>query len=269
MSKGTTRWIAVLVAASLPTITLGDAPLPNQAAIAVEDQQGNRQLQHWRAAKPTVSNMKERAVPARAEFAGAELWLIHEPGTDPNKVATTAFERAGMKNVAVAVHAPGNPAAMKVLDSHPESSVDVVVVTGELAGQRARGIGLLLYGGSGDGAPSTGVHAFMAPIPAFEALGGYAVVAVKFLQASASPGADMREDGTLALPAAARRLNEFFSAWVEGYVIPMLAMSMQMQMQSIQNMQSWNNAMNACAGDSSCSVVPSSDGSGNWEAQVR
>ncbi|MEM1261259.1 MAG: hypothetical protein AAGH76_02555 [Pseudomonadota bacterium] len=261
--------LAPLLAAFGATTVHGESRLPNQPAIATEDDSGNRQLQHWTATEPTASKMKERAVPNRAEFAGAELWLMHEPGKDPQQVAVAAFARAGMQNVVVAAHAPGNPAAMHVLDSHPESSADVVMVTGEISGNDARGIALLLYGGSGDGPTESGVHAFMAPAPVFEALGGYAIVAVKWLQASASIDSDMREDGAMAPLAASRRLNEFFAAWVEGFVMPMLAMSMQMQMQSIQSMQSWSNAMNTCAGDASCSVVPSADGSGNWEAQTQ
>lgn len=242
--------------------------LPNQPALATEDDYGTRTLMHWSAAEVTVSQMKERFLPDNPAFEGAEVWLIQVDQRDAASAARTAYRQAGMDNVKVVASVLCNPVAVDVLDTHPDAAGHVIMVTGELNGTPARGIALMLYGtDSATGNMINSVHAFVAPEQIFVALGGYAIPAVKWLQASAGPDEDMRVDGSLSPQQAVERLGLFFAVWVENYVIPMLAMSVQMQMQSISNMQSWNNAMNSCAGDPGCTVSLSTDGSGNWEAQ--
>ncbi len=237
--------------------------------MAVEDDYGNRTLVNWSAQSPTISQMTKRWVPDNPVFAGAEVWLVRVQHADPDVAAIEAFTRAGFSDVSVLARAQGNPEAMKVLDAHPDAVAHSVMVEGMQDGMSARGIALVAYGKGEDGELVSSVHGFMAPDDVFVALGGFAIPAVQWLQASASPDEDMREDGSLSPQEAVNRLSLFFGVWVLEYVVPMLQMTMQMQLQSIQNMQSWNNAMNACAGDPGCTVTPSSDGSGNWEAVIK
>lgn len=252
-----------LIAQAQPTA----AQLPDQPALATVDDYGNRTLTYWSAAEVAVPQMKERLVPDNPAFKGAEVWLISVNEQDAKSAAMTAYRQAGMQGVRVVASTLCNPSAMKVLDAHPEAAAHVVMVTGELRGVSALGIALVVYGtDSQTGAMISSVHSFVAPEQVFIALGGYAIPAVRWLQASASPDEDMRVDGALPPQQAVDRLGLFFAVWVEDYVIPMIAMSAQMQMQSIQNMQSWNNAMNSCNGDPGCTVTLSTDGSGNWEA---
>ena len=239
------------------------ADYPNQPAIPIEDENGDRRLQHWSEGTPTDPRMTGISLPDNPAYAGASIWMVKLPRQAAESAAKTGFEAAGMKKVKIIATADGNPAAMKVLDNSETAEAKVVMVDGVIGDEGSRGIALILRG-QNNGTEKSTVHGFLAPTDAFVALGGFAVPAVQWLQASAEPGDDMSLDGALPPQQAVNKLRDFFTVWVSDYVIPMLGITMQMQMQSIQSMQSWNNAMNACAGDSSCTVVPQADG--NWEA---
>ncbi|MEM7763356.1 MAG: hypothetical protein AAF290_04695 [Pseudomonadota bacterium] len=213
--------------------------------------------------------MSERILPDNPAFDGAEVWLMLSQGETLPNAAVAAFREAGLQDARIIASSPCNPVAVDVLDSAPGSEGAVVMVAGTLNGNAARGIGIVLFGSDDEHGAHANVHAFMAPEDAFIALGGFAVPAVRWLMASTAPDEDMTIDGSLSPQAATARLSEFFSMWVEHWLVPMLAMTLQSQMQSIQNMASWNNAMSACAGDANCTVIEANDGSGNWEAVTR
>jgi hypothetical protein len=241
--------------------------LPNQLAIAEENQSGTRVMQDWSLVNPTAVEMTERQTPDNPAFAGAELWRIGLPSAEPDLAAVTAFSLAGMVNPKLIAQTALNHDAIDVLDSHPDAKGHAVMVSGFIRGEPAHGIAISLYGSTDESNRRTGVHAFMAPEEKFEALGGFSIVVAKWFHASASPGEDMKIEGSLPPQAATNRMAIFFNRWVEAYVIPIMGMTMQMQMQSIQQMSSWNNAMNACNGDPSCTVTQ--DGFGNWSANQR
>lgn len=245
------------------------AALPNQPAMAEEDQNGNRMLIGWSVAELTASNMKERQTPDSEAFQGAELWMQSVPSSDTAQATLSAFDAAGMQDARIISRTSLSPDGINVLDSHPDANGEAIMVEGTLGDSPAYGITISLYGSTDGSHRSAGVHAFMAPKDQFRALGGFSLVAVKWFQASASPDEDMRIEGALEPQAATDRLALFFNTWVERYVVPMMGMSMQIQMQTIQNMQTWNNAMNACADDPGCSVVPMNDGSGGWTTRRR
>ena len=271
-TRATTLTLALLFAVIGVAGTIASTktnPLPNQPALP-HASEGRPALDGWQPAAVSWPKAEVHITPENPAFAGAHSWLQHEVGSDPERAAITAFTSAGMRDIKVSARRPCSPDAVAVLDANPEASGVVVMVSGVVDGKASRGIALVLRGSSEGDTPGTAsAHAFMAPQSVFEALGGYAIVAVRWLQASATPQSDMSEDGLLAPQAAVDRLSLFFTTWITDYVIPMMGMALQSQLQTIQNMQSWNNAMNACAGSSNCSVVPSSDGSGAWQAQTR
>lgn len=241
--------------------------LPNQPAIGIEDEFGTRSIQYWSAADVHSHKMRVRSTPDNPAFAGAEVWQMEIEVQSATEATMEAFSIAGMKDIKVLALFPCNPEATKVLDSHPEAVAHTIMISGNIKGRSAQGIALVVYGQDEDDRFSSGVHGFMAPTEIFQALGGYAIPAVKWLQASAQPNENMLADGTLTPKKAVARLGLFFSTWVKEYVIPMVMLSTQIQLQTIRSMESWNNAMNSCAGASNCIVVEATDGSGNWEAQ--
>jgi hypothetical protein len=255
----------ISAAVAMPIYAGATDSLPNQPARPIEDSDGVRMLSNWSVASVTSPHMKRRELPENPAFKGSEIWLMDVDEKPFDAVTKRTFFSAGMQDVSLLASARCNPNAVAVLDSDDQAHCYAVMVSGKLSDKDARGIALILYG-SLDGSPmSSTVHAFMAPKANYEALGGFAIIAAKWLEASAAPDENMLLEGRLEPQAAVNRLSLFFSAWVEHHVIPMMAMSMQMEAQSIQQMQSWNSAMNACGADPSCSVSPLSDGSGNWE----
>lgn len=244
--------------------------LPNQRAVLIEDYDGSSYLEGWSTRPPTTEQMYDRYAPDNPAFRGAETWKIPVEDSDLKRGTLTAFAAAGMQNPKIIAFEYGNPSAMGVLDSHPDANMASIMVRGRINGAEARGIAINIFGSSTTEPPTTAtVQAFMAPKPIFEALGGMAVPGVWWLSGMTAPDENMLEDGTLPPDEAVAKLNKFFAAWIEYYVIPMMAMTLQTQMQSIQNMQSWTNSMNACAGDPNCSVVPMNDGSGGWTTQQK
>lgn len=239
-------------------------PFPNQPAMVAEDDSGKRILKGWREADITIDEMTERQVPTHPIFAGAQLWLLKTAERDPKQATENAFNSAGLKNAQLIAQTELSPDAIDVLDSHPQAQGHAVMLEGKISGEQAYGIAMVLYGSTDTSQRSSSIHAFVAKKDQFEALGGFSIVAAKWLHASAAPNEDMRIEGRLAPQAATNRLALFFNKWTEAYVIPMMGLTMQMQMQSIQHMSSWNNAMNACGGSSSCTVTQ--DGTGNWNA---
>lgn len=232
--------------------------------MAEENDDGNRIMVGWSESNTVLAGMTERQMPNNPIFSGAELWKIKTSERDPKTAAINAFNAAGLKGSKLIAKTGLNPDAIDVLDRHPLANGSTVMLEGEISGAQAYGIALILYGSTDGTSRQTTVHAFMAPKDKFKALGGFSIIAAKWLHASALQGEDMSIEGSLAPQLATNRLALFFNKWVEAYVIPMMGLTMQMQMQSIQQMSSWNNAMNACGGNASCTI--SQDSAGNWSA---
>ena len=240
--------------------------LPNQPAIAKEDASGARVMVGWSIAPKTISGMKDRQTPDHPAFDGAELFHLSVNDQNSDAAAVTAFEKAGMSRPRQIAKTPLLPAAVSVLDSHTDAEGHAVMVEGSINGESAYGIAISLYGSLTGDDRQSGVHAFMAPKEQFKVLGGFSIVVARWFHASAAPEEDMRIEGSLAPQAATNRAALFFNKWVEGYVIPMMGLTMQMQMKSIEQMSSWNNAAAACAGSSSCTMTQ--DSFGNWSANI-
>ena len=263
-----TKLAAIFLWFSVAAFPATAEKLPDQPTIAVETASGEMVLKNWSPAPATSDNMKKRFVPDAREFSGADTWIVAIEDADLKRASRKAFSAAGMNGVKILAFEAANPAALDVIDSQPAAQAASVMVEGKIDGRLARGIAFVLFASiEGDVPETASVHGFMAPRPVFEALGGMAIPGVLHFGATTAPDENMLEDGTLKPVQAVQKLNSFFAGWVEGYVIPMMSMSMQMQLQSIENMQSWNNAMNACAGDTSCNVVPMNDGSGGWTTE--
>lgn len=237
------------------------SPLPNQPAIASQEN-GVRSLKGWSDAGGLSQIILERQRPNNTAFSGAELWKATTTHRDLETAIERSFGQTEMKNPKIIAVTDLNPDAIDVLDSDPAAYGAAVMLSGKISGQDARAIALVMHGSTSSDAATTTVHTFMAPKDKFVALGGFSIVAAKWLQASAAPDEDMSIEGSLPDQLATNRLALFFNKWVELYLIPMMGLTMQVQQQSIEQMQSWNTAMTTCAGDSSCSVVE--DGFGGW-----
>ena len=242
------------------------AELPNQPAMAEEDATGTRIMVGWSQAPSTAPGISSRQTPDNPAFTDAELFHFTSTNKRTDAAVITAFEKAGMSGPVQIAKTRLHDAGVDVLDSHPDAQGHAVMVEGTIDSKPAYGIAISVHFSLGDDDRKTGVHAFMAPTDIFEALGGHAIVAAQWFYASAEPDEDMRNEGSLPPQAATNRAALFFNKWLEAYLIPMLGMTLQMQMQSIQQMASWNNAMAACAGEASCTVTQ--DGVGNWSATI-
>jgi hypothetical protein len=240
--------------------------LPNQPAIAREDANGTRVMVGWSAAPTKIADMKDRQTPDNPAFSGAELFHFTINDNSSDAAAVKAFEKAGMFRPRQVARTQLLPAAVAVLDSHSSAQGHAVMVEGSIDGEPAYGIAISLYGSLTGEDRKSGVHAFMAPKDKFKALGGFSIVVAQWFDASAAPDEDMSLEGSLAPQATTNRAAVFFNKWVEDYVIPMMGLTMQMQMKSIEQMSSWNNAAAICAGNSSCTMTQ--DSFGNWSANI-
>jgi hypothetical protein len=84
-----------------------------------------------------------------------------------------------------------------------------------MAGKPARFVGTVWYGvrGEPDGKAASGVHGFVALEPVFVALGGYAVPAILFANARATPDTPMSVDGAKPPQQQAKELSDLFAQW--------------------------------------------------------
>lgn len=238
--------------------------LPNQPAIAKKDASGTRLMVGWSKAPATTPDMKDRQTPDNPAFAGAELFHFTSREKKSDVAAINAFQKAGMAGARLKAKTRLLDAGIDILDDHPDAQGYAVMVEGTLDSQPAYGIALSIYGSLSGDDRTSGVHAFMAPKEKFKALGGFSIVVAQWFSASAKPGEDMSIEGSLSPQAATNRTALFFNKWMEVYVVPMMGLTMQMQLKSIEKMSSWNSAMTTCAGDSSCTVTQ--DSLGNWSA---
>ena len=236
--------------------------LPYQQATGVDDGSGKRVIKYWSESDARHPDMRERWVPDRPEFAGAELWHIGVEAAQLEEIVHGAFSKAGMTNVRLLAKRDVNPLAVSIASSIPNIRVTAIMVSGQIGHKQANGIGYVFYGIAGD---EPGVSAFMAPSNIFVALGGHTIPEVHWYLGTTPPDHDLIAEGELAPQAAVDEASAFFSLWVASYVAPLKGI----QQSSLQMMQSWNNAMNVCSGDPNCTVVPSSDGSGNWEPRIQ
>lgn len=240
--------------------------LPNQPAIAEKDANGVRVMVGWSKSPAAIEGMKDRQTPDNPAFDGAELFHFSVYNKNTVAASITAFGKAGMSRPELVAKTALFPAAVDVLDSHEDAEGHAVMVEGVINGEPAYGIAISLYGSLSGKDRKSGVHAFMAPKEEFKALGGFSIVVAQWFFASARPDEDMSIEGALAPQAATNRTALFFNKWVEGYVLPMMGLTMQTQMKAIEQLSSWNSAMTTCAGDSSCTMTQ--DSFGNWSANI-
>lgn len=240
--------------------------LPNQPAIAKKDANGVRTLVGWSTSPATIKGMKDRQTPDDPAFDGAELFHLTLKNKNTVAAAVTAFGEAGMSRPKLIAKTELFPAAVDVLDSHEDAEGHAVMVEGVINREPAYGIAISLYGSLSGKDRKSGVHAFMAPKKKFKALGGFSIVVAQWFFASAEPDEDMSIEGSLAPQATTNRTAMFFNKWVEGYVIPMMGLTMQTQMKTLEQLSSWNSSMTTCAGDSSCTMTQ--DSFGNWSANI-
>ncbi|MEL6868391.1 MAG: hypothetical protein AAFO81_01195 [Pseudomonadota bacterium] len=243
------------------TQILSAEKLPYQQATGVTDSNGKRILKYWSASNDLHPEMSERYLPDNPAFDGAEVWHIGVRANTLEDIAVGAFTQAGMSDVKLLAHRDGNPIAVAAAASQPQIKMTAVMVEGTLNGKPAQGIGYAFYGLDDD---IPGVSAFMAPADVFVALGGHLVPEVHWYLGTTEADHDLIAEGRLSPQQQVDEASLFFSEWVLAYVISLKGI----QQQSLQMMQSWSNAMNVCAGDPSCTVSPSADGSGNWEPTI-
>lgn len=256
----------VLITLPIPWIANAQAvppkELPYQRATGVKDASGKRILKYWSASDDVKPEMSERYLPDNPAFAGAEVWHIGVDAKHIDKIATGAFTNAGMSDVRLLAKRDGNPVAVAAAASDPNMKMTAVMVSGSIDGVPASGVGYVFHGIKND---IPGVSAFMAPDNIFVALGGHMIPEVHWYLGTSEADHDLIAEGSLSPQQQVDEASLYFSRWVVAYVIPLKGM----QLQSLNMMRSWSNAMGVCAGDSSCTVTPAADGSGNWEAVVQ
>ncbi len=255
--------IACLVAFGSTACAQDVAPedLPYQRATGIADANGKRVLQNWSRSVELLPGMTERYVPDNPAFRGAEVWHLAVQAIGVENIARDAFSSAGMENVVLLAQRAGSPLAVSLAATDPRTKMTAVMVSGELDGAPAKGIGFVFHGIPDE---EPGVSAFMAPSNVFIALGGHVIPEVHWYLGTTESGHDLMAEGSLSPQESVDEASAFFSLWVSAYVVPLK----DIQRQSVQKMQSWNTAMNICSGDSNCEIAPTNDGTGNWEAVI-
>jgi hypothetical protein len=253
--------LTALAAVAVGTERATPEDLPYQRATGAPDADGKRVLVDWSSSDDLVAGMTERYLPDNPAFESAEVWHVGVRAQGIDAIARAAFMAAGMTDVRVLAKRAGNPLAVSLAATDPRIRMTAVMVSGKLSGEAASGIGYVF-----DGVPDDepGVSAFMAPDNVFVALGGHIIPEVHWYLGTTEAGHDLIAEGRLPPQEAVDEASLFFSKWVAAYVVPLKGI----QRQSLQMMQTWNNAMNTCSGDPNCAIVPMSDGSGGWEARI-
>lgn len=263
------RYLLTLLLVLTPL--LARAELPNLVAKLVEYENGLKGLEGWRMEPETqTSEYSARIVPIDPVFSGAVSHFQSVVSGDPMRSAIEVATGNGMTDAKVVAIDEMDAGMLKPIDPHPDATLHFVTIEGQMGGKPARGVFMNWFGTAGlaeDEPASTGVHYFMAPKDQFEALGGWAIIAIRFLDATATDDTVMVELGRKAPKEAHNELAQMFGAWAVSYVqtqaaiTMMMGQTMQIQQQTIQSMQSYNNALSQCGG-LGCSM--SMDAQGIW-----
>lgn len=192
-------------------------PLPDQTAVRITGADRQPLLQGW---SPTpapqskdVLRYSHHSAPDNPAFAGARAFSSAVRETNAAAAAKKALAVEGFEMTAVLAEAKAKQAVMDRLETGSWGTA--LTAAGKIDGKPARFIGVVWYGAMGepDGKPAAGVAGFMAPEPAFVALGGYAVPAILFYSATATPDTPMSVDGSEPPQKAAQLMADMFSAW--------------------------------------------------------
>lgn len=231
------------------------------------DQSGS--LQNW----SPVDGDDAMIAPDHPALREARSFFVQIERRDVRKAARQALNAQGFRRPNLRAHREIDEDVLRAIDPDPQATAEVLFFSGRMNGQSANAIVVSWYGSFGhtDGQPSnTGVSVFMAPDDDFEALGGFAVPAVRWFGAQVE-GNSVRSDGELPPSDQTQLLagmvqTRIASIYTErAMALMMMGQTMAIHQQTMDMMQSHNNAMLTCAGDSNCSVVP--DGSGGWSAE--
>lgn len=251
------------------------ASYPNSVPKATQYEDGRYGLEGWKhLGEGRNDAVRSRIVPEERAFRGAISYFMQVDTSNPATAAKRAVRAEGLRGPRVLARTTLDPDISKHVEPDPEGRIHSVMLEGRLNGRDARAIAVVWYGsyGHAEGEPSnSGVHVFMAPKDVFEAMGGYAVVAVRHFGAVSSGRMD--RDGRLRPKVATTKLNDVMAHWVVGYVEQMMVMQMMMgqtmaiQQQTIDHMMSYNNALSTCAGLDNCSIQM--DGTGGWYADIQ
>lgn len=250
----------------------GQATLPALEPELAEDKAGRMGLAGWRHVED--GQLREVMEPRKRIYEGARTYFVQVDARDPQAAAKRAAAQGGLRHARVLSTTLLDPEVSRHVEPDPEGRINSVMLEGKIGGKSARAIALAWYGsfGHAEGEPSnSGVYVFMAPDNAFEALGGYAVLAARNFSAEVT--GSTRAQGSLRPRAATQALNKIVAEWVVLYVQQQMVMQMMMgqtmaiQQQTLNQMMTYNNAMSTCAGMDNCSVEM--DGTGEWYADIQ
>jgi len=263
-----------LMTAALSACSVQTTEYPNWPTKHATTESGMHSLENWVENVGPCEDLKYCIVPSADAFQGSVSWFQQVDQDNPKKAAKTAARDQGLKSISVLATARVDQVSLKAIEPDENGTAYAVMLEGKLKGRDARAIMLVWYGRYGhaeDDPASSGVHAFMAPKPAFEALGGMAIPGVRWFGGGTADDEDMREDGELSPKAATKKLASFHAAWAaaqgntdliaQQMLFNMQMQTMQIHQQTINQMQSYNNALSACGG-LDCSM--SMNGDGTW-----
>ena len=205
--------LAIAFSAASPAL----AQLPNLITVRTVGNDGKVGLAGWRTTTPPKSadvlRYSLHIEPSDKAFLGARTFVASLHDADAVSAAKKAAAAEGFETTKVLAQAKVKQAVVERLEKG--GKVTAVMLEGRMAGKPARFIGHVWYGASGepDGKAASGVHGFVAPEPAFVALGGYAIPAILFLGATATPGSNMSEDGSVPPQEATTKLADLFAQW--------------------------------------------------------
>jgi hypothetical protein len=191
-------------------------PLPDMTAVRTVGPDKKPTLAGWKAtAPPKVGDLRYslHIEPENKLFAGARAFAGSTHEADAVAAAKKIAAAEGFETIRLLSETKVDAAVAERLEKG--GKVSAVMLEGQMAGKPARFIGHVWYGARGepDGKAASGVHGFAAPEPAFVALGGYAIPAILFVQATATPNTPMSVDGSLPPKQATDDLAKLFTAW--------------------------------------------------------
>ena len=248
----------------------GQSELPNQVPIKAKTTDNVTYIQNWSFVEKKAAHIGKILKPDNAAFDGALLWYGPIETQDYKKAALSALKAEGFTKPKIVSTHETNVDFLRQIDGHPEARAYMLVIDGRLAGKPARASVYTWFGNALDASgKTTTTHVFMAPSPIYEALGGIAVNSVYNLDATVAESTNMLEIGRLSPDESTAKMAELFNSWAVTYIqtniaiMQMMGQTMAINQQTLNSMQSYNNALSQCGGWD-CSI--SQGGDGLWTA---